>query len=128
MPTSIFLSNVFNILAKYNYIVDLISTSKADISLGIPIIDTEFFDKVISELSLCGEVTYINNMVILSIIGKGMKNNIGIAGKLFNLLGKNKVNIEMISQGASEINISCIIHDKYSDKILKIVHDELIID
>ena len=41
----------------------------------------------------------IPEMAILSLVGKQMKNMIGIAGKMFSTLGENNINIEMISQG-----------------------------
>lgn len=46
-------------------------------------------------------------MAILSLVGKQMRNAIGLAGQMFATLAKGGINIEMISQGASEINISC---------------------
>lgn len=43
------------------------------------------------------------DMCILSLVGKHMKNMVGIAGKMFSTLAEGNINIEMISQGASEI-------------------------
>lgn len=57
-----------------------------------------------------------------------MKNLVGIASKMFAVLAKNNVNIEMISQGASEINISCVIEESRAVKALCAVHDECILD
>lgn len=65
-------------------------------------------------------------MAILSLVGKQMKNMVGIAGKMFTTLAEANVNIEMISQGASEINISCVINEFNADKALKIIHDQLL--
>lgn len=53
----------------------------------------------IEELRGYGTVDIIDGMAILSLVGKQMKNMIGIAGKMFSTLGENNVNIEMISQG-----------------------------
>lgn len=53
----------------------------------------------IEELKGYGTVDIIDGMAILSLVGKQMKNMIGIAGKMFSTLGENNVNIEMISQG-----------------------------
>jgi len=65
-------------------------------------------------------------MAILSLVGEQMENAIGIAGKMFTTLAEADVNIEMISQGASEINISCVIHESNADKALKVIHDKLL--
>ena len=43
---------------------------------------------------------------------------VGSSGKFFSVLGQNNINIEMISQGASEINISCVIESREADRAL----------
>ncbi len=51
-----------------------------------------------------------------------MCNMIGIAGRMFTTLAQGKVNIEMMSQGAIEINISCVIDGKDAVKALNLIH------
>jgi aspartate kinase len=47
---------------------------------------------------------------------------VGMAGRMFTTLGLGNVNVEMISQGASEINISCVIAEKDAIKALNMIH------
>jgi aspartate kinase len=47
---------------------------------------------------------------------------VGIAGRMFTTLAQGNVNIEMISQGASEINISCVIQGRDAVKALNLIH------
>ena len=61
-------------------------------------------------------------MTILSLVGKEMRKMVGIAGRMFMTLAQGNVNIEMISQGASEINISCVIESKDAVKALNLIH------
>ena len=78
-------------------------------------------------------------MAILSLVGKQMRNMVGIAGRMFTTLAEGRVNIEMISQGtvlftfspflfayfvsgASEINISCVIEGRDAVKALNLIH------
>lgn len=61
-------------------------------------------------------------MAILSLVGNQMRNLIGIAGLMFTTLAEGNVNIEMISQGASEINISCVIEGRDAVKALNLIH------
>jgi hypothetical protein len=68
------------------------------------------------------QVTTLHEMVILSLVGRHMRNMVGIAGRMFSTLAEGKVNIEMISQGASEINISCVIDGRDAIKALNIIH------
>ena len=51
-----------------------------------------------------------------------MRNMIGISGRMFTTLGQGNVNIEMISQGANEINISCVIDGRDAVKALNLIH------
>ena len=62
------------------------------------------------------------DMAILSLVGKHMRNMVGIAGRMFTTLAQGNVNIEMISQGASEINISCVIEARDAIKALNLIH------
>ena len=61
-------------------------------------------------------------MAILSLVGRQMRNMVGIAGRMFTTLAQGNVNIEMISQGASEINISCVIEGRDAIKALNLIH------
>ena len=53
-----------------------------------------------------------------------MKSTPGIGARVFSVMGKNKINVEMISQGASEINISFVVDDKDGDNAVKALHKE----
>ena len=68
------------------------------------------------------QVTVHRDMAILSLVGKQMRNLVGIAGRMFTTLGQGNVNIEMISQGANEINISCVIDGRDAVKALNMIH------
>jgi aspartate kinase len=54
----------------------------------------------IKDLREYGTVDIIPEMAILSLVGKQMKNMVGVAGRMFSVLGEHDVNIEMISQGS----------------------------
>jgi aspartate kinase len=64
-------------------------------------------ERLLSDLRKIGDVTISHNMAVLSLIGTNMRNAIGTAGVMFTTLAQAKINIALISQGASEINISC---------------------
>lgn len=61
-------------------------------------------------------------MAILSLVGKQMRHSIGIAGRMFTTLAQGNINIEMISQGANEINISTVIDGRNAVKALNLIH------
>ncbi|KAG6857043.1 hypothetical protein H0H87_010397 [Tephrocybe sp. NHM501043] len=118
-----FLAGIFQTLDQYNVVVDLISTSEVHVSMAIEDgLAKKILDRLIKELKKSGTVSCHRDMAILSLVGKEMRNMVGIAGKMFTTLAQGNVNIEMISQGASEINISCVIQAKDSVKALNLIH------
>ncbi len=119
-----FMSKVFTILAKYGIVIDLISTSEVNISMSVD--NPENLDKAVAELEALGNVSVRENLAIISLVGRGQKHCVGLAGRMFSVLGSEDVNIEMISQGASEINISCVIEDEQADRALRAIHKALV--
>lgn len=102
-----FFARVFSILDKYSISVDLISTSEVHVSLAIHSESTrvEAFSRAVESLAECGEVSVLSDMAILSLVGAGMKNMIGVAGRMFSTLGEHNVNLEMISQGKAWLSL-----------------------
>ena len=108
-----FFAGIFSVLDKWRLSIDLISTSEVHVSLalhseapllnGVGVDEYQIIDEdlrgAIDDLRVYGTVDIIPEMAILSLVGKQMKNMIGVAGRMFSTLGENNVNIEMISQG-----------------------------
>jgi aspartate kinase len=118
-----FLANIFSTLDKFGVVVDLISTSEVHVSMAIEDYPPKIvFERLIRELCHIGTVDIFRDMTILSLVGKEMRNMVGIAGKMFTTLAHGNINIEMISQGASEINISCVIRSRDAVKALNLIH------
>nr|MBP6284841.1 ACT domain-containing protein [Paludibacteraceae bacterium] len=63
------------------------------------------------------------NLATIAIVGENMKSNTGIAGKLFNTLGRSGINIIACAQGASETNISFVVNMSNLKKSLNVIHD-----
>ncbi|KAK5798550.1 hypothetical protein VI817_004840 [Penicillium citrinum] len=134
-----FFAGIFSVLDKWRLSIDLISTSEVHVSMALhseaPLLNGNGRDEyqvidddlkgALSDLAKYGTVDIIPEMAILSLVGKQMKNMIGVAGRMFTTLGENNVNIEMISQGASEINISCVIEERDADRALNIIHTSM---
>lgn len=122
-----FMSSVFSILNRYGINVDLISTSEVHISMALANVQSKDLERALKELRKFGNVQITTDMSILSLVGKQMKNLVGTAGRMFTTLAAHNVNIDMISQGASEINISCVISADSAAIALKAVHDECVL-
>ena len=68
-------------------------------------------------------ITVVNDVSLIAIVGRKLAANIGIAGKIFTALGENKINIRMIEQGADEINIIVGVDDKDFKNAIKVLYD-----
>jgi aspartate kinase len=95
-----FFENIFTTLNAHGIVVDLISTSQVQISMALgPNVHPERLETAIQDLKRFGRVDVISNLAILSLVGREMRNMVGIASKMFSSLANHSVNIEMISQG-----------------------------
>ncbi|PVV00574.1 hypothetical protein BB560_005041 [Smittium megazygosporum] len=124
-----FFDRIFSTLNKFGVVVDLIATSQVHVSMAVQESTTKNVLKdVVFALRKVGEVDIFRGLVILSLVGKQMRNMVGISSGLFTTLAQAGINIEMISQGSSEINISCVISAKHADIALRSVHKALLSD
>ncbi|KAJ3312986.1 Aspartokinase [Boothiomyces sp. JEL0838] len=122
-----FLAQTFLILDQFNIVVDLISTSEVHVSMAIGKIESEEkLQKAIENIKKFATVDLQRDQAILSLVGKQMRNMVGASATMFSALAKNSINIEMISQGASEINISCVIDESKAIDALNAIHDEIL--
>lgn len=123
-----FLAHLFTTLDKFRLVVDLICTSEVHVSMAMQIQPEQevSLKEALKELRKMGTVDVTRQMTIISLVGKQMVNFIGIAGNMFKVLADERVNIEMISQGANEINISAVINDKDTVRALQSIHARLL--
>jgi aspartokinase/homoserine dehydrogenase 1 len=91
-----------------------------DARRGIEAIEQEFPHEVRDRLMM---TDHRADQAILAVVGEGMKGRPGIAGKLFDSLGRNNININAIAQGASERNISCVIDAAHQVRALNAIHE-----
>ena len=117
-----FLAKLFSIFDKYKKSVDVISTSEVSVSLSVD--NDKNLNNIADELRKIGNVNILRDKSIICVVGEGMRHTPGVAGKTFSALGKNQINIEMISQGASEINITLIVDGKDTEKAVNVLHKE----
>ena len=125
-------SRMFNSLANNNINVILITQASSEHSICVAIKEERAqiareilkveFQKEIENKDIA-EVHIEENICIIAAVGEAMKNQPGIAGKLFSTLGRNGVNIEAIAQGSSELNISFAIKSSDEEKALNLIHD-----
>ncbi|KAI8334434.1 Aspartate/glutamate/uridylate kinase [Chlamydoabsidia padenii] len=124
-----FLAKIFTTLDDHGIVVDLISTSEVHVSMALNAeLISSNLDTAVKELKKLGSVQVMHDMAILSLVGKHMKSSVGVAGDMFTALAMANISIEIISQGASEINISCVVDGVNACAALRVVHDHLLLD
>lgn len=69
------------------------------------------------------EIEVEKDLAILALVGSNMRNQVGVSGQMFHVLGKNGVSVKAIAQGSSERNISAVIPQKNLKKALNVLHE-----
>ncbi|MCR5605697.1 MAG: aspartate kinase, partial [Treponema sp.] len=114
-----FLAHIFNQFLKWNISIDVIATSEVSVSLTV---NTKVdLNGIMSDLKNVADVELKANKSIVTIICDVSKSSCILATG-FAALAKENINVEMISQGASKVNISMIVDDKDADRVVKILH------
>ncbi|MDR1663181.1 MAG: aspartate kinase [Endomicrobium sp.] len=122
-------AKIFGSLAKIGINVDMIIQSAAvnkknDISFTVSgRKEVKKMQRELDKIALefkASQVVCDEHVAKISIVGIGMKSNAGVAGKMFEIIYKNGINIEMIS--TSEIKISCIVNEMNMVKAVKELH------
>jgi aspartate kinase len=111
---------VFDVFHKYRTVVHTVATS--DISVSATINDTGRLDEIIGELRQFATVTAAKAKAIVCVVGDNLRNSQGIAARVLHAI--TSVNINMISQGASEINISFVVDEGHLDTVVRLLHEE----
>ncbi len=125
-------ARIFNSLAKEGVSVFLVSQASSenttsfavrneDAAKAVAALEKEFYQEMAS-----GEINPINaehNLATVAVVGENMRRCAGVAGRLFNTLGRNGINVKACAQGASETNISFVIKLSDQRKALNVIHD-----
>lgn len=123
---------IFRALAKNGISVFLVSqaSSENSTSIGVREADADLAVKVLEQefnyeinLGSINRVLLERDLATVAIVGENMKYTPGIAGKLFETLGRGGISVIACAQGASEVNISFVIRNKYLKKALNSIHD-----
>jgi len=95
-----------------------------DISFTLPRTDRAKAVEVLSEVARrigAAGVAHDDRIARVSIVGTGMRSHSGVAARMFQTLSREGINIQMIS--TSEIAVSCVIEDKYTELAVRALHD-----
>jgi len=120
-------ASIFSALANEDINVDMIVQTVGvnnitDLDFTVPRTQLEITKKIMEEFkSYTKNIDYNEEVSKVSIVGVGMKSHVGIASKAFQALANENINIRIIS--TSEIKISMIILEKYSELAVRALHE-----
>ena len=113
-----FLKSIFDVFAHHRCPVDMVSTS--EVSVSITVDSNESIAAIAADLARLADVKYEGRKAIVCLVGENIRRTPGIAARVFGAVGD--VNIRMISQGASEINISFVIDESDVPVVVSRLH------
>ena len=121
-----FLARVFEVFGRHHVVVDLVTTS--EVSISVTVDDTARLEDAVAELEAIGNVDVRRGLAVVAVVGEGAPRRVGLAGHVFTLLGGVGIPVEMISQGASRVNLSFVVADEDADRAVRLLHRGLGLD
>jgi aspartate kinase len=115
-----FLRRIFEIFDRHATSVDMVATSEVSVSLTID--DTSQTEQICKELSEFSEVVMEPEQAIVCLVGENIRYTPGVAARVFDSL--RDLNIRMISQGASLLNLSLVVAEKDLRRVVESLHTE----
>ena len=116
-----FLAKIFEIFERYETPVDMVTTSEVSVSLTID--SPGRLPEIVQELGQFAEVGQTSGQVIMCVVGDHIRYTPGIAGKIFKAV--DRINIRMISQGASRLNLSFVVDESDLRAAVTALHETL---
>lgn len=123
---------LFSILADNGLSTFMVAqtSSETGTTMGLTHADAlkakEAFSRELKEEIQSGAVNpiqIIDNLATIAVVGEQMKNKLGVAGRLYSVLGRNGINVITSAQGATEMNISVVIEKRHLRKAMSVLHD-----
>jgi aspartate kinase len=103
-----FLHAIFDIFNRHRTVIDVVTTSEVSVSISLD--DARGLSSIVEELKQLGAVEIEQRRAIICVVGEGLRGTPGIAARIFSCL--TDINISLISQGASSINLTFVIEEE----------------
>jgi aspartate kinase len=123
-------ASVFRILGEQRINIMMISQSVSEANISV-IVARAARPRAVNalELALVGrgivsEVAYEDDVCVVAAIGAGMKGTPGVAARLFGALARRGINVRMVAQGSSELNMSLVVREADGKAAVRAIHEE----
>ncbi len=114
-----FLRAIFEVFDRHRTVVDIVTTSEVSVSLSLD--DDSTLPAVLGDLEPLGTVEVEGRRAVICVVGEGILATPGIAGRLFSTI--SDINISLISQGASRINLTFVIDEDRVGEAVRRLHE-----
>jgi aspartate kinase len=115
-----FLKRIFDIFDRFETPVDMVATSEVSVSLTID--NTTKLDGIVADLRQFSEVSVEEDQAIVCLVGDNIRHTPGVSARVFRALGD--VNVRMVSQGASLLNLSLVVSGAHLKRAVELLHAE----
>lgn len=115
-----FLRAMFEVFERHEVVVDVLASGEVSVSLTVE--DRSRLEPVVRELSELGEAWTDDRRAIVSVVGIGLRTTPGLASRIFRAVPP--ANVEVISQGASAINMTFVVREEDGPDVVRRLHRE----
>ena len=123
-------AKVFEVLGKENINILMISQSVSEANISL-VIQRNVLERAVNtlEIALLGrdfirEVMSEDDVCVVAVLGAGMKGISGVASRIFTAVAREKINVRMIAQGSSELNVSFVVKEADGEETVRAIHKE----
>lgn len=121
------LSETFRALAEHGVGIVMVSQGSSELNCSIVVSRDDLSRGAGALRSLengISRVEVMDDIAVIAVVGSGMAGTPGVAGRVFSALGRNGINVIMISQGSSEYNISFAVARDDAENAVRVLHNE----
>lgn len=122
-------AKIFDVMGNSKVNVMMISQSPSESSISM-VVRKNDLDRAVNslELNLLGKViktiNVTDNVAIIAAVGSGMRGIKGVAARIFGAVAKHGVNVIMIAQGSSELNLAFVVNERDCEEAVRALHEE----
>jgi len=123
-------AKVFELLGRENINILMISQSVSEANISL-VIQRNLLERAVNtlEIALLGrdfirEIMAEDDVCVVAVLGAGMKGIPGVASRIFSAVAREGINVRMIAQGSSELNVSFVVKEKNGKETVRAIHKE----
>ncbi|UCC59108.1 MAG: aspartate kinase [Candidatus Bathyarchaeum sp.] len=127
-------AKVFDVLGRENINILMISQSVSESNISL-VIQRSLLERAVSTLDIhllgrdfIREVEPEDDVCVVAVLGAGMKGMPGVASRIFTAVAKEGINVRMIAQGSSELNVSFVVKETDGEETVRAIHKEFKLD